>query len=222
MSKNDSTQIVRQLKKEIEQVLTELRDKEYIRDENGISEKQIGINEYKLSYSGKNDKSSIVYDKHISGSFIMEELLENRQYSFLMFDKSIVQAEFRIADGEIIKERLVFMKKHNRIWTKDEINYADSEDVDWFADEESIPTFLRIDYDPSSHIECEHPIAHLTLANNESCRIPIQDAVTFSEFIRFVLFHFYGIKLEKSTYWLDKESTITDLERKMLHISWSK
>ena len=109
MSKNDSTQIVRQLKKEIEQVLTELRDKEYIRDENGISEKQIGINEYKLSYSGKNDKSSIVYDKHISGSFIMEELLENRQYSFLMFDKSIVQAEFRIADGEIIKERLVFM-----------------------------------------------------------------------------------------------------------------
>ena len=220
MSKNDSTQIVRQLKKEIEQVLTELRDKEYIRDENGISEKQIGINEYKLSYSGKNDKSSIVYDKHISGSFIMEELLENRQYSFLMFDKSIVQAEFRIADGEIIKERLVFMKKHNRIRTKDEINYADSEDVDWFADEDGIPVFLRIDYDPEKHIECFHSKTHLTISNSDSCRIPIKDIVSFSEFMRFVLFHFYSYKLELSASQKPSRETITDLEKKMIHLNW--
>ena len=139
MSKKDSIQIVKRIKKEIEQVLTELREKEYIRDENGISDKQTGMNEYEISYSGKTDKSSIVYDKHISGSSIMEQLLVNRQYSFLLFDKSIIQAEFRIADGEVIKERLVFMKKHNRIWTTEEINYADSEDVDWF---ETIPNIV--------------------------------------------------------------------------------
>lgn len=61
MSKKDSSQVVKRIKKEIEQVLTELRDNEYIRDENGVSDKQIGINEYEISYSGKTDKSSIVY-----------------------------------------------------------------------------------------------------------------------------------------------------------------
>lgn len=220
MSKKDSSQIVKRIKKEIEQVLTELRDNEYIRDENGVSDKQIGINEYEISYSGKTDKSSIVYDKHISGSSIMEKLLENRQYSFLMFDKSIVQAEFRIADGEITKERLAFMKKHNRIWTKDEINFADSEDVDWFADEEGIPVFLRVDYDPENHTECFHSKSHLTISNSDSCRIPIKNLVPFSEFMRFVLFHFYGYQLKLSSSLSTYDETITELEKKMIHLNW--
>lgn len=220
MSKKDSIQIVKRIKKEIEQVLTELREKEYIRDENGISDKQTGMNEYEISYSGKTDKSSIVYDKHISGSSIMEQLLVNRQYSFLLFDKSIIQAEFRIADGEVIKERLVFMKKHNRIWTSDEINYADSEDVDWFADEEGIPVFLRVDYDPENHTECSHSKTHLTISNSDSCRIPIKNIVPFSEFMRFVLFHFYGYRLELPSFLSASDETITELEKKMIHLNW--
>ena len=222
MSKRKSEQLTREIIKDINRTVDELRQKGLIRDECGVAQKKIGANAFEISFSGKTDANTVMLDKHVSASYVMNIILKEHQYTILLYDKSIVQAEFFIDDGKVAKERLIFLKKHNRIWNKEEIFSADSEDEDWFADEESIPTFLRIDYDPSSHIECEHPIAHLTLANNESCRIPIQDAVTFSEFIRFVLFHFYGIKLEKSTYWLDKESTITDLERKMLHINWSK
>ena len=72
----------------------------------------------------------------------------------------------------------------------------------------------------SLYFDCDHPVSHLTLANNESCRIPIQDAITFSEFIRFILFHFYDVKLDLETYRLEKEYTITALEQKMMHIGW--
>ena len=222
MSKRKSELLVKEIIKDINRTVDELRQKELIRDVCGVADRQIGANAFEISFSGKSDANSVMLDKHVSASYVMNTLLQERQYTILLYDKSIIQAEFFIDDGEVAKERLIFLKKHNRIWDKEEISAADAEDEDWFADEESVPTFLRIDYDPSSHIECEHPIAHLTLANNESCRIPIQDAVTFSEFIRFVLLHFYGIKLEMGTYWLDKESTITDLERKMLHISWNK
>lgn len=200
--------------------INELRKKELIRDICGVADRQTGASAFEISFSGKSDANSVMLDKHVSASFVMNTLLQERQYTILLYDKGIIQAEFCINNGEIVKERLIFLKKHNRIWDKEEISVADAEDEDWFADEESVPTFLRIDYDPSSHIECDHPAAHLTLANNESCRIPIQDAVTFSEFIRFVLLHFYSIKLDTESFRFDKEQTITKLEQKMLHISW--
>lgn len=222
MSKRKSEWLVKKIVSDINRTIDELRQKELIRDESGIADRKKGADAYEITFSGKTDANSVMFDKHVSASYIMNTLLRERQYTILLYDKSIIQAEFTIDEGEVIKERLIFMKKHNRIWDKEEISMADAEDGDWFADEESVPTFLRIDYDPSNHVECEHPAAHLTLANNESCRIPIQDVVTFSGFIRFVLLHFYGIKLDMGTYWLDKESTITDKERKMMHVSWNK
>ncbi len=220
MSSKKKNLLVKEIINDIQKTIEALRQKELIRDECGIAEKQTGSSSFEISFSGKSKVNSIMLDKHISASHVMDTLLQHRQYTVLLYDKGIIQAEFCIDDGEIAKERLVFLKKHNRIWDKAEISAADAEDEDWFADEESVPTFLRIDFDPSN--KCKHPASHLTLANNESCRIPIQDAVPFSEFLRFVLFHFYNMKLEIGTYWFNKESTITDLERKMLHISWSK
>lgn len=220
MSKRKSELLAKEIIKDINRTVDELRQKELIRDVSGIADRQTGANAFVISFSGKTDANSVMLDKHVSASYVMNTLLQERQYTILLYDKSIIQAEFFIDDGEIAKERLIFLKKHNRIWDKEEISAADAEDEDWFADEESVPTFLRIDYDPSSHIECDHPATHLTLANNESCRIPIQDAVTFSEFIRFVLLHFYSIQLDTESYRFDKEQTITKLEQKMLHISW--
>lgn len=222
MSNRKKKLLVKKIINDIHKTMEALRQKKLIRDECGIAEEQTGSNSYEISFSGKSDVNSIMLDKHVSASHVMDTLLRDRQYTVLLYDKGIVQAEFCIDDDVLVKERLVFLKKHNRIWDKAEIYAADAEDEDWFADEESVPTFLRIDYDPSNHIECDHPVSHLTLANNESCRIPIQEAVSFSEFIRFVLFHFYNIKLAIGTHRIKKESTITDLERKMMHISWSK
>lgn len=213
--------LLKKIIKDINNVITELRRRELIRDEQGLSQQQIGTCDYTITFSGKNGINTIMYDKHIPASRIMNELLSEGQYTILLYDKGIIQAEFMFKDGDIVKERLVFMKRHNRIWNQEDIILADSQDEDWFDEEDGIPVFLRVDYDPNNHVECDHAAAHLTISNIESCRIPMQNAITFSEFVGFILFHFYNIKLEMPIYHLDKEYSITKLEQSMIHLGWN-
>ena len=221
MSRNNSARLVKEIIRDVDKTVDELYKKELIRDRNGIAHKKTGPNSYEISFSGKTPANSVMYDKHISVSYLMRQLLAEHQYSVLLYDKGIIQAEFCIDDGKIVKERLIFLKKHNRIWSKDEIANADLDGEDWFEEEDGISTLLRIDYDPSEHIECNHPVSHLTISNNETCRIPIQNAISFSEFTSFVLLHFYGEDINSVLFHLCQEPSITAAERKMFHISWN-
>ena len=206
--------------KDIDATISELRSMRFLRDENGVSQHTLTGNLLEVSFHGKNSAGGIMYDKHISCTHLMDVLLTNRQYTVLLYDKSIIQAEFLIDGNTITKERLVFIKKHNKISGVDEIDEYDANDEDWFSEDDGIPILIRIDYDPSEHKECDHASSHLTLSNHESCRIPMKQAVTFSEFIRFILFHFYDTRLHKSEYRLDSPEDITASEKKMIHIDW--
>lgn len=210
----------KEIVKDIDTTISELRSIRFLRDENGISQHTLAGNLFDVSFHGKNSAGGIMYDKHISCSHLMDVLLANRQYTVLLYDKSIIQAEFLIDGNTITKERLIFIKKHNKIWGIDEIDEYDANDEDWFSEDDGIPILIRIDYDPSEHKECDHASSHLTLSNHESCRIPMKQAVTFSEFVRFILFHFYDKKLQKSEYRLDYPEDISALEKKMIHINW--
>lgn len=79
---------------------------------------------------------------------------------------------------------------------------------------------LRIDCDVKEHKECEHAVTHLTLSNHETCRIPMKEIPTFSEFVRFILFHFYSIKLDLKENRFEFGETVTELEKKMIHFYW--
>ena len=206
--------------KDIDATISELRSMRFLRDENGVSQHTLTGNLLEVSFHGKNSAGGIMYDKHISCTHLMDVLLTNRQYTVLLYDKSIIQAEFLIDGNTITKERLVFIIKHNKIWGVDEIDGYDANDEDWFSEDDGIPILIRIDYDPSEHKECDHASSHLTLSNHESCRIPMKQAVTFSEFIRLILFHFYDTRLHKSEYRLDSPEDITASEKKMIHIDW--
>ena len=203
------------------QTITELRYKNLLRDEKGISQRQRIEDILEITYDGKNATSTIVYDNHITSSTIIDTLLCGQQYNVLFYDKGFIQAEFRVKSNEVVEERLVFMKKHNRLWDTKEIEEYESNDQDWFAEEDGVPIMLRIDYAPSDHKEGDHTATHLTISNHESCRIPIKGIVTFSEFVRFILLHFYDIKLELPIYRSNSDDTITDLERKMIHMNWN-
>ena len=213
--------IVSEIYRDILNTITALRTENLLRDESGVSIKPLSQNTWSISYSTKNDSGSIVYDKNISFACLADNLLQNRQYTILLYDKSIVQVEFMIRDNEIIKERLVFMKKHNVIWNPDEINELEANDEHWFDVETGIPIVFRIDYDPSPGVfkEIDHPKTHFTLSNHESCRIPIRGIVTFSEFMRFVLKHYYEKDIDVGQYRLEEE-TITENEKKWIHINW--
>ncbi len=199
----------------------ELCSRGLIRDQKSPSCKPIGRDSFEISFPGKNrDICNIVYDKHISGEEIMDHLLEGKQYSLLLYDKSIIQAEFTVENDCITKERLVFMKRHNKIWNIAEIDESESTEQDWFIEEKGIPIIFRIDYAPDDQKDGDHSATHATLSNHQTCRIPIKGIVTFSEFVRFILFHFFDIKMDLPQYRLHENITITEGERQMVHINW--
>ncbi len=216
-----TSKIVKNILDDMNKTITELLEKNLLRDSRGISTKEIGKNSYEISFAGKNNTGSIVFDKHITSGQMINVLLEGLQYNILLYDKSLIQAEFTVDKDEVIKERLVFMKKHNKIWNAEEIEEYEILDEDWFSEEYGVPIMLRVDYAPKDHIEGDHAKTHLTLSNHESCRIPIKGIVTFSEFVRFILFHFYDIKLDLKVCRSSAEDTITELEKKMIHMNWN-
>ena len=216
-----TSRLVKDILRDIDKTLTELRNKELLRDEKAPS--QIATNGHKMeiTFSGKNDSSRIVYDNHITSSKMIDTLLENYQYNILFYDKGFIQAEFIVSGNNVIKERLVFMKKHNKIWDAEEIKEYERIDGDWFAEDFGVPIMLRVDYAPDDHVDGDHAVTHMTISNHESCRIPMKGIVTFSEFVRFVLFHFYNIKLNLPVCHSGDSDTITEQEKKMIHISWN-
>ena len=216
-----TSKIVKNILDDMNKTITELLEKNLLRDSRGISTKEIGKNSYEISFAGKNNTGSILFDKHTTSGQMINVLLEGLQYNILLYDKSLIQAEFTVDKDEVIKERLVFMKKHNKIWNAEEIEEYEILDEDWFSEEYGVPIMLRVDYAPKDHIEGDHAKTHLTLSNHESCRIPIKGIVTFSEFVRFILFHFYDIKLDLKVCRSSAEDTITELEKKMIHMNWN-
>lgn len=216
-----TSRLVKDILLDMNRTITELRGKELLRDEKGITQIPNKGNTLEISYQGKNDASSIVYDKHITSGDLIDTLLTDQQYTILLYDKSLIQAEFIVKGKDIIKERLVFMKKHNKIWEADEIKEYENNDEDWFAEDFGVPIMFRIDYAPEDHIECDHAATHLTISNHESCRIPMKGIVTFSEFVRFILLHVYGIRLDLKACRSRAEDTITELEKQMIHMDWN-
>lgn len=215
-----TSRTVKNILDDMNKTISELHRKGIVRDVRGVSQKTVAGGVCEITFSGKNDSGSIIFDKHVTSTELLNALLKGLQYNVLLYDKGLIQAEF-IVDGEnIIKERLVFIKKHNKIWDTKEIKEYEILEEDWFSDEEGIPILLRIDYAPDDHIDGEHAATHLTISNHESCRIPIKGIVTFSEFVRLILFHFYDLKLERKVWRFDSEATITKLERQMIHINW--
>lgn len=215
------SKMVKSVLGDMKKTIKELYAKNLIRDYRPESYRETAKDTFEISFSGK-DKSvcNIVYDKHVSGEEIMDKLLGDYQYNVLLYDKSIIQAEFTIEYDKIIKERLVFMKRHNKIWDAEEIDESEILEQDWFSEEKGIPIIFRIDYAPDDAKDGEHSATHLTLANHECCRVPIKGIVTFSEFVRFVLLHFYNIEMELKQFRFSAEDTITVLEKQMVHISW--
>lgn len=214
-----TSKIVKDILGDMNKTIEELQRKELIRDYRGFSQKSIRGGGCEITFPNKNSSGSIVFDKHVTGTEIIETLLNGLQYNFILYDKGLIQAEFTIVGNTVVKERLVFMKRHNKIWDVCEIEEAEKMEMDWFSDEEGIPIMLRVDYAPEEHIDGDHAKAHLTFSNHESCRIPIKGIVTFSEFVRFILFHFYNIKLDLAVC-RSKEDTITSIEKRMIHMNW--
>lgn len=218
--------IAKEILKDMDQTRRQLWELGVISEFTGNSIKQTGNNDCIISWSTKNEANQLFYDMNLSIDYLFKELLLNRQFSILFYDKSILQAEYIIKDGTISKQRLLFMKRHNKIWEKEQIKkFEETQEItseDWLYEYDGIPILFRMDFDsnPDVYKECDHAKAHFHLGNHEHCRIPLKGPVTFSDFISFIMFHFYNQKIHitEATY---ADETISEKEQRMMHLFWS-
>ena len=181
-----------------------------------------GKDSYDVTWSGKGTQSSILFDEEKSCLELLTAVRSARQYSLLLYDKSIIQAEYVIENENIVKGRLLFIKLQNKIWSRDEMEeYADDPDMlDEYLDEEiGLPTMIRIDYDPKNHVDCEHPQSHFVFNNLKDCRIPMKSVISLGQFLDFIFKQVYGMSIPQLQE-ISFDSTITEQEMKLMHINW--
>ena len=93
-----ASKMVKHILDDMKKTNEELWKKGIVRDAKGASVKQTGSDSWEISFfGGKNDSGSIILDKHITATRIIEVLLENLQYTLLLYDKGIIQAEYEIS-----------------------------------------------------------------------------------------------------------------------------
>jgi hypothetical protein len=87
----------------------------------------------------------------------------------------------------------------------------------------SVPIRFDFDSDLTKHIELDHPVSHLTIGQNENCRIPVCSPISPNAFMAFILRHFYfeNFKEHFTDFTLDfvkAADTITVNERSIMHL----
>ena len=219
--RKENKNFINKFEKDYKEIVRELFQKQLIKEIRHDSIKESN-EQITITRENKENESNILFDKQISIDDIMKELLYQREYNILFYDRSIIQYEFLIENGKIKKERLIFIKKHNYLWSKEEISEKELHDIelDWFQEENGIPTIIRIDYDTENFEDVLHPITHMTLSNYDECRIPMMGAMSLYNFINFVLNFFYNESLSFKSAFSEVDITISDNERKRLHFEW--
>ena len=81
------------LRKEYDAVADILYAKGLVVDANPFVVKSTGANMFDVTWSGKNSTSNILFDEEKTGIELLEPIRSERQYTFLTYDKSIIQAE---------------------------------------------------------------------------------------------------------------------------------
>jgi hypothetical protein len=207
----------------IQKTLCTLWDKELIIDSNGVDCSRTGRSDYCITWSGRSDISSITFDKDMKSNELLRVLLEGKQFTCVLFDRSIFQVEYIVCGSNVIKARLLFLKKDNIAYTIEQVRELetdfDPQGGDWFDFESGIPVMIRIDYDFNNHEDVKHPISHISLSNSQTCRIPAKGLIPFSSFCESIMRQFYSIELPNLTRF-SSIPTITENEQKILHINW--
>ncbi|MDF2800679.1 MAG: hypothetical protein K0S61_582 [Anaerocolumna sp.] len=215
----------RQLIKEYRMIYKLLYEKSYIIEHKDVSENCVGREKYELTWSGRNAEANITFDLNLEITPIIDTLLREEQFSMLFYDKSILQVEYLIESNIIIKQRLQFIKKCNKVRTIKEIKDLEKEPTevegsDWFEEESGIPVFFRVDYDPINHVDLYHAKSHFVISNVNNCRIPMTGNLSLSKFIELILHQVYDEYSFNVTESIVHQEEITNNEKKVMHFNW--
>lgn len=159
---------------------------------------------------------------------LYSELLKNRCFNIKMLDGALITFLYQFEDGQLVKHRLSFFpepylkpfQNEPEIYLEDRL-YAE------IVEKNVVAVPLRFDYDKKAFKPVEHPAAHLTLGQYESCRIPVTSPLTPYQFISFIIDSFYNKIKTKSKFKLTVfpnkfSKTIDQKEESIVHICTPK
>ena len=134
--------------------------------------------------------------------------LENRAYTCLLKDYSIIRACYTIKKGKVLESNLLWWPSpipniEKILITDDNIcNYRDLVNQQ-LSDIGNLPivmrTPIRFDYDSKVSNE-NHPYSHVHF-NNSECRLCVNKIIDFNEFISFIYKNFYPEIYSEYKFW---------------------
>jgi hypothetical protein len=120
------------------------------------------------------------------GAYLSE--INERQFSVLFADFSLLQLSYSVRDNYVIHHRLAYVPTPVCV-SSDSVEEFGFEDSLRGAtvDEISLCGVIRFDYDVSN-ASTAHPASHLTVAT-QNCRIPVERPLSVGHFARFLSLH---------------------------------
>jgi len=213
------------LRKEYIMIYKLLYEKKYIIEHKELRDNCTGKDAYELTWSGRSPEANITFDLDLGITQIVDALLREEQFSMLFYDKSILQVEYTIESNKIVKQRLQFIKKCNKVRTIKEIQELEGEAIEvegsnWFEEESGIPVFLRVDYDPQNHIDLHHAKSHFVISNVKDFRIPMSRNLSLSKFVELILHQVYNEYSFNVNDIVVHADEITKSEKLVMHLNW--
>lgn len=155
--------------------------------------------------------------------------LNNRHYSAVLWDGSLIQLSYDWSGGQIRAHRVAYIPCPYELDLEiiDEGMQVD-EYVEVMHDARRAPTLMRspirFDFDPSG-AGPGHPASHLTI-NGPECRIPCLTSIHPSRFIDFIFYNFYP-DFWRANPWMGSEGSrklhdsLIDPDDQLLpHLNW--
>lgn len=154
-------------------------------------------------------------------------LVDNKQYSIMLSDGSLIQISYNLKRNKVVKHRLCWYPAPvsldvSILEESSASDYILDKMSDASIDEFIIRSPIRFDYDPKEASET-HPESHMHISN-ENCRIPVRTPLCLRKFIKFIVSNFYpdieGIDRLVNTgiHW-PSEDRLTENQKKNFHIN---
>ncbi len=120
-------------------------------------------------------------------------LKASRSYNMRLIDGALIQALYTFRGGLLVKHRLAFFPSPDLLEYQNNADIYELDELYGDVVERNIVTVpLRFDYDPSSAVDYDHPISHLTIGQYRNCRIPVSGGIGPFYFLNFILRAFYN------------------------------
>ena len=212
-----------QIKRQINDLITYLVKIGLADDQHFAFQRSGRNNLVQITFGGAEHVSVVLRNRPYDEMY--RQLVQERAYNVRMLDGALVQMQYAFAAGTLQCHRLAFFPSpHLEEFQNNPDIYQDDEIYADVVARNIVPFPVRFDYDgQNGPQELAHPKSHLTLGQDENCRIPVTAPITPFRFIDFILRNFYHTAFVRQAEGLPTQTdsfaeSIRPVERRIVHM----